>query len=68
LRVRDDGSGFDPESGKRRALAGESFGLLGMQERATLAGGQLQISSAPGQGTEVRAWFPIEEYSLEGRQ
>lgn len=68
LRVRDDGSGFDPESGKRRALAGESFGLLGMQERATLAGGQLQINSAPGQGTEVRAWFPVEEHSLDGKQ
>lgn len=68
LRVRDDGKGFDPEQGKGRALAGESFGLLGMQERAMLAGGQLEIHSAPGQGTEVCAWFPVEETSMDVRQ
>ena len=61
LRVRDDGRGFDPGHGKARAMAGESFGLVGMEERAMLAGGQLEIHSTPGQGTEVRAWFPVEE-------
>jgi PAS domain S-box-containing protein len=68
LRVRDDGKGFDPERGNRRAMAGESFGLLGMQERASLAGGQLQIHSVPGQGTEVEAWFAVEGHSSESRQ
>jgi two-component system sensor histidine kinase UhpB len=68
LRVRDDGKGFDPEQGRARATAGESFGLLGMQERAMLAGGQLEIRSTPGQGTEVQAWFPITDNSTDGRQ
>jgi signal transduction histidine kinase len=34
--------------------------LLGMEERATQAGGGLQYHAAPGQGTEVRAWFPLK--------
>jgi nitrate/nitrite-specific signal transduction histidine kinase len=30
-----------------------------MQERALILGGQLDITSAPGRGTEVHAWFPL---------
>lgn len=67
LRVRDDGKGFDPVNGSKRAVAGESFGLLGMQERASLAGGHLEIASAPGQGAEVRAWFSIRSATTDGR-
>ena len=59
LSVRDDGIGFHVASVRERALHGASLGLLGMEERATLAGGGLQFHSAPGQGTEVHAWFPL---------
>jgi len=58
LTVRDDGTGFDADSAFRRAAAGESFGLLGMQERVRLAGGTLVIRSEQGQGSEVQATFP----------
>ena len=58
LRVRDDGKGFDPAAVRARTLHGGSLGLLGIQERASLAGGRVEISSVPGTGTEVRAWFP----------
>ncbi|HWA12282.1 MAG TPA: PAS domain S-box protein [Burkholderiales bacterium] len=68
LQVRDDGRGFDPGQGRARASAGESFGLLGMQERAMLAGGELEIHSTPGQGTEVQAWFSLTDNSTGGRQ
>lgn len=67
LCVRDDGKGFDPASGNRRAVAGESFGLLGMQERAALAGGSLEIDSAPDRGSEVRAWFSINSAMTDER-
>ena len=67
LRVRDDGAGFDPVHGNNRAVAGDSFGLLGMQERASLAGGHLEIDSAPGKGAEVRAWFSIKSATTDGR-
>jgi signal transduction histidine kinase len=54
LEVRDDGIGFDVVTAQ---LAG--FGLLGMGERVTLLGGELDCKSAPGHGTEVHASFPM---------
>jgi signal transduction histidine kinase len=59
LSVRDDGVGFDVAECRAEAMRGTSLGLLSMQERATLAGGRLEYRSAPGHGTEVRAWFPL---------
>jgi signal transduction histidine kinase len=59
LVVRDDGRGFDVAGARRRATRGESQGLLNMQERVALAGGELEIDSAPGQGTAVRARFHL---------
>jgi PAS domain S-box-containing protein len=50
LIVEDDGVGFDPEeSGSTR----QGFGLLGMQERASLVGAMLQVESSPGKGTTI---------------
>jgi PAS domain S-box-containing protein len=57
LLVRDDGAGFDPASARRRASAGASLGLLGMQERVSLVGGRFALHSTPGEGTEVSAVF-----------
>jgi signal transduction histidine kinase len=56
LSIRDDGRGFDVEATRERSRQGGSFGLLGMEERAMLAGGSLHIQSGPS-GTEVRATF-----------
>jgi signal transduction histidine kinase len=52
LRVTDDGAGFDTN----QVSAG--FGLVGMQDRASLIGGTLSVESAPGSGTTVRAEVP----------
>ena len=54
LSVQDDGCGFDPARVRAQAVAGGSVGVLGMQERAMLIGGQLDIASARGQGSAVR--------------
>lgn len=59
LCVRDDGVGFDPAVQQAHAMAGESMGVIGMQERATLIGGKLVIESQPGHGCEVRLHFPV---------
>lgn len=48
LQVRDDGTGFDA------APRPHSLGLSGMHERALLVGGDLSISSRPGEGTTVQ--------------
>jgi signal transduction histidine kinase len=49
LTIADDGVGFNTECKHRRG-----YGLLSMEERARLLGGELQVESAPGKGTTVR--------------
>lgn len=53
LRVADDGAGFDPVVARRGGL-----GLEGMAERAKLVGGELDLRSAPGAGTEITLRLP----------
>jgi PAS domain S-box-containing protein len=55
LLVRDDGVGFDVS---RMLDAASGLGLRGMRERVTILGGTIEIESAPGQGTVVRARIP----------
>ncbi|MGG6241882.1 ATP-binding response regulator [Nodosilinea sp. AN01ver1] len=57
LTIQDDGVGFD-QSNLSRAK-GTSLGILGMEERGTLIGGQLNIASAPGQGTRIALQVPL---------
>lgn len=57
LSVGDDGKGFDPA--QRRP--GQSFGLVGMQERVLMLGGQLRIDSRPGEGTTLCARVTLDE-------
>jgi PAS domain S-box-containing protein len=56
--IRDDGTGFDVQAARQKAVAGASLGLLGMEERAMLADGWLAVKSAPGQGTTVQFGLP----------
>ncbi len=62
LSLADDGCGFEP------GRAHEGFGLLGMHERALLAGGSLSVSSAPGAGTRVSAVLPLPAQLESGDQ
>ncbi|RYP88378.1 PAS domain S-box protein [Nocardioides guangzhouensis] len=55
VAVVDDGRGAGPE--QLREVPGH-LGLGGMRDRATVAGGRLTITSAPGEGTAVRLWLP----------
>jgi signal transduction histidine kinase len=60
LTVDDDGTGFDPgEPGTAGAGARQGFGLRSMRERAELLGGQLHISSTPGEGASLQAELPL---------
>ena len=59
LRISDDGVGFEFEAARARAVAGASLGLLGMEERASLGGGTLTVSTSPGAGTEVGLSLPV---------
>lgn len=54
LDVQDNGAGFELDAARLRALQGGSAGLLGMQERAALAGAQFELVASTGQGTRLR--------------
>src|SRR5258707_14847614 len=55
FQIVDNGTGFDPESAK----AGKSLGLIGMQERALLLGGEFKSEGKPGAGTTVTLTLPL---------
>lgn len=54
LTVRDDGVGFAPGAATERGL-----GLVSMQERARLLGGECHVASERGRGTTVDATLPL---------
>jgi len=65
LRVTDNGRGLElARAGGALDLSGDRIpsghlGLFGMQERVSLVGGTLRLSSRPGQGTTVLVELPL---------
>lgn len=59
LRIEDDGCGFDVVAAREQSLAGGHAGLFGMEERALLSGGALEVDSMPGGGTRIKAVLPL---------
>jgi signal transduction histidine kinase len=53
--IEDDGKGFDLAQAQKNGR----LGLFGMQERAAMLGGSLNIEAAPGQGTTVFVKIPL---------
>jgi signal transduction histidine kinase len=64
LRVEDDGYGFNPAE-ILEPQKGRAWGLIGIQERAALLGGEVSIESAPGKGSTISVSVP---YLLSDRQ
>ncbi|WP_051072946.1 sensor histidine kinase [Nocardiopsis valliformis] len=58
LDVYDDGEGFDPEAPRTRA-DGTGYGIAALRERVTALGGDLEVESAPGEGTAVAVRLPL---------
>jgi NarL family two-component system sensor histidine kinase YdfH len=54
ITIQDDGQGFDPA-----ILPSGHYGVLGMQERVRLAGGEFEIKSQVGVGTTIRMEIPL---------
>ena len=59
LRVADNGQGFVPPERIGELAASGHYGLIGMQERAQLIGGQLSLQSAPNHGTTLELRLPL---------
>jgi two-component system sensor histidine kinase UhpB len=57
--VADDGIGFHVEHAIDHARQRLSFGLSTIVELVRLAGGSVDVESAPGSGTRVRIWLPL---------
>src|SRR3954470_7934906 len=55
LTIRDDGQGFDAQAHARPSR----YGMTTMKERVMAAGGHLEVESAPGKGTTLRARVPF---------
>ena len=58
LTVADDGAGFDVPDELDELAQGRHFGVTGMRERAQLAGGDLSVESAAGEGCVLSVWMP----------
>ncbi len=54
MEIHDDGKGFDMETKSQNI----GHGLANMQTRAQSAGGDVDVSSMPGEGTTILAWVP----------
>jgi signal transduction histidine kinase len=58
LTIADDGDGFEVPDDLEQLSRGRHFGVVGMRERAQLAGGDLMVESAPGEGCVLSVWVP----------
>jgi signal transduction histidine kinase len=58
MEIRDDGHGFDPAAAEPDLDRQSGIGVVGMRERLRLLGGRLELDSAPGGPTVVRAALP----------
>ena len=63
LEICDDGAGFEPRGIQHRNT--NSFGLVGMRERAESLGGSLEIETSPQEGTRIKARFPLNAVQEE---
>ncbi len=59
LTIADDGDGFQPPEPLEALAVEEKWGLAEMVEQTAVMGGQLEISSVLGVGTQVRAYLPL---------
>lgn len=65
LNISDNGRGFDVAAKAQQSRSGYSMGVQGMQERAVLVGGTLEVESEPGRGSTLHMQCPLR---LKGAQ
>ena len=55
LEIKDDGQGMDPAIKNNK----KNLGLIGIKERTFILGGQYELNSEPGKGTEIKITIPL---------
>ncbi len=63
VHIQDDGRGFLVAEATRPRPG--HLGLAAMRERAEMAGGWLQVESAPGAGAAIEYWIPLADASAQ---
>jgi len=66
LEVKDDGHGFDLERSSEEPVDRKRLGLLGIQERVSLVGGEIKIESSQGSGTCLQVHIPLPVENSNG--
>ena len=61
LVIRDRGKGFDLLGLQSPNVTARGLGLKNMRERIELSGGSLDIESTVGEGTTIRASWPLSK-------
>jgi signal transduction histidine kinase len=61
LEIEDDGLGFDVAAVNKSYDKRGSLGMVNLRERTELVNGLLNIDSAPGNGTRVQVYIPLDE-------
>ena len=64
--IEDDGEGFNMNSKSLPGKSSRRLGLLGMQERISLANGSMTVESEPGRGTSVIVRIPLSKETDNG--
>lgn len=67
LEIIDNGLGFDMKAMAQEYLkrANSSLGMVNLRERAEMVNGILQMDSAPGKGTKVQVYIPLNEEAAD---
>jgi len=65
LEIEDDGIGFDVEAMNKAYDKRSSLGMVNLRERTELVNGLLNIQSAPGRGTTVSVYIPLNEEAAD---
>ncbi len=60
IRINDNGMGFEVPKSPAEFVPNGHFGLVGLYERAQLIGAMLEITSAPGKGTQLSICLPTK--------
>ena len=60
LHIQDDGQGFTTIPSGVNSSDKDHWGLVGIQERIELVGGKMSIKTAPGQGTILSVYAPLQ--------
>ncbi len=66
LEIEDNGVGFNVKDITGQAVSRKQLGLLGIEERISLVGGESKVLSIPGKGTKIEILVPTYSTNLAG--